>query len=650
MNITFKSIRTEAYKSILIGLILGSLIGLALGIYLISTEYSSLVFYDIGQRVAAVIFLTVTLGLLGGGLVGIVGVITGIVLVQMNQPTGLVTHRFYLIVGLIIAIVTHQLLKAIFLHIRDITTSPSIIYIAGLIGISIFVTILLFILTLKKGRFSREKIRSKMLLISILCIWSFAFYLSSGKLSVNRPPLPDNEINGGTNTIERLTAIDSRPERPNVILISIDTLRSDHLSCYGYNRPTSPNIDIQARQGAMFVNSHAQAPWTLPSHATMMTSLYPSSHGVNFIDNIRFGGYYVDVLDQRHTTLAELLKANGYKTLALTSVVWLSHRFNMGQGFDRVDMNQEKHTAEAILKKARKWVSKSHDKPFFLFLHFFDVHDYKSPANFENRYQFSEYNGPLKGHPSIVMSNSLETVSKADISYIINLYDGAISYVDFQLGLFFEWIKKIDKYDNTLIIITSDHGEEFWEHGGTGHGFTLYEEQLKVPLIIKPPRNNKIQQNKPSSMVGVIDVTPTVLDYTSISPQPNFEGISLRPLIEKRNRLSRKLFAEASYFFNTMSVSDGSYKFINQQLLPPALFEPRLLLSNIRSLYKFKDNELFNLKTDNLEKENLAKRNKKLETEMGELLVQHASSVRLNNTKEMDKKSVDQLKSLGYIN
>ncbi len=285
-----------------------------------------------------------------------------------------------------------------------------------------------------------------------------------------------------------------------------------------------------------------------------------------------------------------------------------------------------------------------------MFLHFFDVHDYKSPTSFESLYRSSDYNGPLKGDPSIVMSNSFKSLAKEDINYLIDLYDGAINYVDYQLGLFFDWMKKNDQYENTLIIITSDHGEEFWEHGATGHGFTLYEEQLKVPLIIKASNKNKTRSHQPKSLVGVIDIMPTVLDYTGLPSRSNFEGISLRPLMEKLAKVPRKLFAEGSYFFNSMAVFDGSYKYINYRLIPPVLFNRKFLLSNIRSLYKFKDSELFNLAEDRLERKNVAMHNEKVELKMAEWVQDHVDHFKLENTKEMDEKSVDQLKSLGYIN
>jgi len=650
LYVASKRILTELYKSTFVGLIIGNAIGLALGFYLIANQYFPLVFFESGQRVAAVFFFMAVLGLLGSGLLGVLGTITGVALILLKQPAGIPTQKFYIGIGLIVAIVFNQLLKAIFLHTRDITSVQSITVISSYAGIAIVLTSLLFLLTLKKRPLSTERFVHVKTLISILCVWFLVFYFSVQRLVPKQPQLANRSVDNPKDDLVRSTDIDSTAGMPNVILISIDTLRSDHLSCYGYRRSTSPNIDEVARQGAMFVNSYAQAPWTLPSHATMMTSLYPSSHGVKFMDNIRFGGYYINMLDKSHTTLAEILKANGYKTWAITSVIWLSSRFNMDQGFDRMDVNPEQHTAEAILKKARRWISKTHDEPFFLFLHFFDVHNYESPASFENLYQSSEYNGALKDDPTIVMSNTVESMSEQDINYVTNLYDGSINYVDYQLGLFFDWMKKNDRYENSLIIITSDHGEEFWEHGGKGHGFTLYEEQLKVPLIIKAPNNNETRSHQPRSLVGVIDITPTVLDYIGLPSRSNFEGISLRPLMEKRANVTRKLFAEGSYFFNSMAVFDGSYKYINYRLIPPVLFNRRFLLSNIRSLYKFKDSELFNLAENRLERENVAMQNEQVELKMAEWVQDHVNHIKLENTKEMDEKSVDQLKSLGYIN
>lgn len=649
MSVAFNRILAELYKSIFVGLILGSLIGLAFGFHLVSNQYFPLVYSETGQRAFTVVFFAAAIGLLGSLLLGVLGTIIGVFLVLLKQPIGLRTQKFYIGVGLIVAIVLNQLLKGIFLYIRDITSVQSITYIASYVGVAIVLTIILFVLTLKKEKVGGENALTAISLIGILAVWSLGLYVSAQRLITNQSRTANRSGTDSNVGLEHSVNNDPRSERPNVIIISIDTLRSDHMSCYGYQRSTSPNLDKVARQGAMFVNSYSQAPWTLPSHATMMTSLYPSSHGVQFMDNIRFGGYYADVLDKKHTTLAEILKANGYKSLAITSVIWLSRRFNMGQGFDAMDVNPERHTAEIILKKARWWISKTDNEPFFLFLHFFDVHDYKSPISFEGLYQSSDYNGPLKGDPSMVMSNSFESLTKKDLNYLIDLYDGAINYVDYQLGLFFDWMKKSNQYENTLIIITSDHGEEFWEHGGTGHGFTLYEEQLKVPLIIKTPNNIKPRSHEPRSLAGVIDIAPTVLDYAGLPSPTNFEGISLRPLIEQPSNVSRTLYAEGSYFFNTMAVSDGSYKYISYSLIPPVLFNRKFLLSNIRSLYKFKDDELFNITEDRLERENIAMQNEQMGLKMEDLLKMHVKQVTLDSTKEMDKKSIDQLKSLGYV-
>ncbi len=289
MYVAFKRILSELYKSTFVGLIIGSVIGLTLGFYLIANQYFSLVFYELSQRVAAVFFFMAVMGLLGSGLLGVLGTITGVALILLKQPAEIPTQKFYIGIALIIAIVFNQLLKAIFLHIRDLTSVQSITYLSSYAVIAIVLTTLLFLLTLRKGALSTERVVNVKTLISILCVWCLFIYLSAQRLTPNQPQLANRSVNNPNDDSVRSTDIDSTAGMPNVILISIDTLRSDHLSCYGYRRTTSPNIDEVARQGAMFVNSYAQAPWTLPSHATMMTSLYPSSHGVKFMDNIRFG-------------------------------------------------------------------------------------------------------------------------------------------------------------------------------------------------------------------------------------------------------------------------------------------------------------------------------------------------------------------------
>ena len=248
-------------------------------------------------------------------------------------------------------------------------------------------------------------------------------------------------------------------EKPNLVLISIDTCRADHLSCYGYERPTTPNIDAVASEGALFERATAAVPLTLPSHSTMLTGTLPPYHGVR--DN---EGY---VLSEANETLAEILKARGYKTAAAVGSFVLDARFGLAQGFDTYDDRMDAGPAtpfsgaerrgEEVSRSAVQWLEANREEPFFLFLHYFDPHwDYRPPPPFDEIY--------------------------ADEPYA-----GEVAYVDHCIGTVLDKLKSLGLYDTALIAIVGDHGESLGQHGEPGHGFFVYESSLRTPFIVRPP-------------------------------------------------------------------------------------------------------------------------------------------------------------------
>ena len=273
----------------------------------------------------------------------------------------------------------------------------------------------------------------------------------------------------------------------NVILISLDTLRADHLKCYGYKRNTSPNIDKLAKDSVVFFNTFSHAPYTLSSHMSMMTSLLPMNHKVLYIDRS---------LNPSIKTLADLLRNNDYITVAFTGGGQVSARYGFSKGFDfyyeeymgGVHIN----SAERLFKHASKWIRKNKNLKFFLFLHTFQIHNpYHSPPPFGQIFLKKEY--PWKyislqeilgqGYPRLF--RELKRIEKENV---IALYDGEIRYTDeCFIKPFIKELKKLNLYDRTMIILTSDHGEEFRDHYSWGHGHNLYNEVIKVPLIIKFP-------------------------------------------------------------------------------------------------------------------------------------------------------------------
>lgn len=303
--------------------------------------------------------------------------------------------------------------------------------------------------------------------------------------------------------------------QPNVILISIDTLRKDHLSLYGYAKPTSPFIDKLSSESVVFKNAIAPAPYTLPSHMTMMTSLFPGTHQI-VRENL------TPRLSKHWLTLAQILKANGYQTAGFTGGGQVHPVFGFDKGMEAYGF-KPKEKSEFTFKKGKKWIAGTLGHPFFLFLHTYDVHTpYDPPPPYDKMFA-PNYKGNIDNWktPRKPINNQL------DFNRVISLYDGEIRYVDSQIQNLVSHLKEQGIYDNSLIIITSDHGEEFMERGlMAAHGHTLYNELLHVPLVMKFPKGkwSKTFINDP---VGLADLLPTVLDYLEISPPKHIQGISL---------------------------------------------------------------------------------------------------------------------------
>ena len=319
----------------------------------------------------------------------------------------------------------------------------------------------------------------------------------------------------------------------NIILITIDTLRADHLSCYGYDRTTSPAIDKIAEEGVLFTNAIASSPWTPPSMASIMTSLYPVSHGVRS-GIIKSGkAYNQEILSDEFTTLAELLKISGYETFGAVANVHMARELGFAQGFDHYyceGFDEASRLNDIILS----WKDKiMNSKKYFLWVHYFDPHHYYHPRT----PWFDEYSSGLKTGNLQLSKMTMEELfalipelkEKKDLlSYLTALYDSEINYVDHHIG---KLIKELELDENALIIITSDHGEEFLDHGSLGHSHSLYQELIHVPLIIKMPhslsRHEKSFARICNERVSIIDIMPTILGTLGIDPPAQAAGEDL---------------------------------------------------------------------------------------------------------------------------
>lgn len=322
---------------------------------------------------------------------------------------------------------------------------------------------------------------------------------------------------------------------PNILLISIDTLRPDHLSCYGYRRITSPTLDRLAQEGAIFLNAFAPASWTLPSHMTLLTSLPPERHSVNF-DTRKLAG---DI-----PTLAEVLRARGYVTAGFVSGSYLDGRFGFARGFDEYDdyslvrlsglrarfQVSSPTIARLATEYLTRWSADRERRPFFLFLHFFDVHDeYIPPRPYDSLFRVArpaDANGQGAATPERPRSGGA-------LEELVARYDGEIAWTDAHVGLILQKLKRLGILNDTVVVVTSDHGEEFYEHGQLGHRRTLYDEVLRVPLLIRFPKlvpaGTRVEHQ-----VRLMDVMPTILLLAGFrvasSGQPVHSAHNLTPL------------------------------------------------------------------------------------------------------------------------
>jgi arylsulfatase A-like enzyme len=326
----------------------------------------------------------------------------------------------------------------------------------------------------------------------------------------------------------------------NVILISIDTLRADHLGTYGYRRNTSPNIDRLARESVLFDRNINTGGGTLPVHVSMFTSLPPTVHGI-WPDSGR-------ALDSARVTLADQMRAAGYHTRGYTGGGFVRAKYGLGQGFDYFYDSGGNFATELPL--LNQWLDTYHGGKFFLFLHTYDVHSGFDKLPYDhgaawNRLYTANYGGSFDGCKEGLCASALlsrinrEVVAKrlratdvfsaADIAYMMGLYDGGISYVDDALGRLFEGLKARGLWDKTVLVFTADHGEEFTEHRLFLHDQN-YEEIARVPLIIHFPRG-AFGGRRISEMVSTLEIMPTILDAVGIPSNPEVEGESLLPLI-----------------------------------------------------------------------------------------------------------------------
>lgn len=333
-------------------------------------------------------------------------------------------------------------------------------------------------------------------------------------------------------------AVPADPERPNVIILVIDSLRADGLGLYGNERNPSPNIDALANESVVFDRAHSTAPWTLPSTATLFTGMLPDHHGVGMIRKRS------TTFRENTQLVPEHFKDAGYATAAVTDNRLIAADRGFSPGIDHFDERSLRgglnHGGGRVTRLALQWLERHSDENFFLYLHYFDPHwPYQAPAPYTEKYISPQMHEQMtndlirEGNLTKIRRsqgridrafNMTDPKSRLSVEYLRALYDAETSYSDSEIGKVLDYLRTTDAWDNTLVLITADHGEEFGDHGWLGHGHTMYEELLHIPLLIRFPDGTGAGE-RIDAPVSNQDFAATVLGASGL-PMLSNEGFS----------------------------------------------------------------------------------------------------------------------------
>jgi arylsulfatase A-like enzyme len=429
-------------------------------------------------------------------------------------------------------------------------------------------------------------------------------------------------------------ARDRVPNHPHpIIIIDIDTLRADHLGSYGYSRPTSPNIDAFAAESVFFEWAFSQAPNTPPSQTSILTGLYPSTHGMVFDE---------DRVPEEVVTMAEVLADHGFATAGFHDGGYMRNSFRIGQGFELYD-DSKGGGLEVIGPKAISWLRSHANENFLLFVHTYDTHTPYAPKPPYDTMFMEGVPDPTPGFEPTTdrmeeirlskYTDTLLTLPPNDLAYAIALYDGEIRYVDEWFGGFWQEVRKLGLDRRATVVVLSDHGEEFQEHGSVLHE-KLYATVTRIPFMIRLP-GGQLARSVPE-IVQSVDLMPTLLELAGARIPVGVQGRSLLPLIRGESLPEADVaFGESPFF--------GHRRFV-------ALGEHRLLFTK-----KTGAEELYAFREDPLERRDILDRNPPSLEAMRELLrsweemVQASAPEKAAPHPPLDEETLEQLRSLGYL-
>ena len=404
-------------------------------------------------------------------------------------------------------------------------------------------------------------------------------------------------------------------KKPNILLITVDTTRADHLPSYGYKGVRTPNLDSLAKQGVLFRQCATTAPLTLPAHSSIMTGTYPTYHGVRINGNT--------ALSAEHLTLAEEFSANGYRTGAFVGAFVLDGRWGLNQGFDhyddqfdlkkykKLDLGLVQRPANQVVDAALGWLDGEKEKPFFAWVHLYDPHTpYAPPEPYRSEYGSTG---------------------------VLGLYDGEIAFMDEQIGRCLAWLNQNGLREKTIVVVMGDHGEGLGDHGEMTHGYFIYDSAVHVPFIMSAP----VQEwsgLEIASQVRTIDLYPTLLQASGIAIPKQVQGTSLLSLIDSRGEGGEHLLA------------------YSESMAPSIQYGWSPLLSLRSAQYKFIDaprKELYDLKNDPGEERDIhqsrAKTASEYEKTLKNVVAETSAGAPAPNAANFDSETMERLAALGYI-
>ncbi|MBW8001617.1 MAG: sulfatase-like hydrolase/transferase [Planctomycetes bacterium] len=447
-------------------------------------------------------------------------------------------------------------------------------------------------------------------------------------------------------------------KKPNVLLILLDTARADKFSSMGYKRNTSPNIDAFFAQGTIFQKAYSTACWTLPAHGSLFTGLYPIESGANS-ETLH--------LPQTHKTLAQAMTNAGYDTTAFICNSWVSAERGFARGFNEYNemwresqrIGTKTNAEEAAVTKTVQWLEKRKNikNPFFLFMNLNGIHlPYRAKKPFLSQFLKNKYNNKEINRIASITAMwpylaGKYKLSKKDFQIMNDLYDAEVVFTDYLVKQVFDQLTSMGILDDTLVILTSDHGENLGEHGRIDHNLSMHETTLHIPLMMRYPNRFK-PATRDDDLVSILDIAPTILDICGVNKEMQNLNIEKTSLVSQ-NR-------DARVFIIASNEKPRAGIALMKQQYPQ--FDTKTIdyrLRTIRTkLHKLiwtvdKDMQLFDLKNDPRELKNLANSQPEIKNKLHKILVswlkQTSSAAGTAYFKGQDEESLKLLRSLGYI-